>query len=454
MELNNATLANLGSQISAIERSSSGDMKKDVDSLGEQSGVGVMKDLIDLLGKDGKFDKQDLNILKLFVELMQQLEDKEGGAQDAMQKALEGGGMPIAAPATGGPSGSQAPPQGSVPTGSAPQTAAPNATAPGGEAGKSEAPKGESSTTPSSSEAPKSDSTQAASKETPVQGKSETSAENKAESQAECERCEAQEKAETAPESKPTSSKPEPQPLPAETERAPTPAETKPEYKPAVEPSKPEPTYSSRPTPVETDPEQTYNDLRDIAGGKNGVSSNEQKALDMFANAFGIKPKSPDDLTDVLRQMLKTALQDGNISENEARALSGIIGAMGGKASLREGELQSMLKDAFRGLDADGNISGQDLKTFGDMLSLVGAQRPGPQPSYPMAGNMPTYAQGMDYWSNDVLSRLTQGIPFDYFAGSPGMSSAMGGSTSLASIMDMMNMSTQIDESDEESGVV
>lgn len=394
MELNKANLSSIGSQLEAIASGAANDAKSKVDDLSNQAGVGALKELVGLLGQDGSIDKKDINILKLFLELLAQLDGKEGGDKEAMNQALAQGGNQAPSPLSGGSAGSQPPPNG-------------DAAAPKDGGAASQGTNG--STPPAAADKP-ADSNAAPAGSTTEASKADDSKSAKAD----CHHCD--DKAAAAGDAK-SEAKPEATNQATPESKPKAEPESKPQATPEPKPeAKPEPKPESKPeskpetaAPSTSKPQETYNDLRNTAKDKGGISSNEQKALDMFAKAFDVKPDDPNDLTDVLRKMLKTALQDGSISENEAKALSGIIGAMGGKANLNEGELQGMLKDAFAGLDADGDISNQDLKTFGDLLSLAGGDKSGAHAgsSAAPARHRPTFeSSGIDVFSKDFVSQM------------------------------------------------
>lgn len=455
MDLNNVNLPGLGARISAIEQSGATDMKQDVEGLGDQVGVDILKDLIGILGKDGSIDKKDINILKLFLELLSQLDDKEGGAKDAMSKALEGGGLASVPPATGGPAGSQAPPvnggSNGVPPGK--DGSGSDGKSPGSSVGDG----GKPETAPGNAQPASGGTSPTASDAVGKEGAASTTS---GKDKADCENCDPVDAKEV--DTKPSDTKPiettsgdanDTETKPAATKGAEgESSDTKPVSDPAPKQEAPEP---EAPKPVSSEPgaQKTYDALNDSARSNGSVSSNEQKALDMFAKAFDVKPQAPTDFTSVLRQMLDSALKNGGISENEAKALSGIIGAMGGKADLNDGELQGMLSKAFDGMNVDGNISGVDLKAFGDLLSLkdggqatAGATAPGS--SAPTTA--PKYG-GLDYLSPDVLQRLFTPMAVN-FAAFPGASATgdMYGALGLGGA----GLGTGLDGSDESEDLI
>ncbi len=269
MELNRANLGDIGARLEAISRSigSEGDSK--VGSAGTQ-GADVLKDLIDLLGKDGSIDKKDVNILKLFLELLSQLGGNDGNKGGEELSRPMGGGGAGGAPQSGGPAGSQAPPA--------------SGASGGGE--------------------------------------------------------------------------------------------------PAVE-SDARPAPSDQRSTLQQVAQKAYDTIETSANADGKVSTMERAALDMFAKAFGLPPKSEpapapapppaasSGMTGVLRDMMDSAMKDGKIDKNEARAIGAIIDAMGGKSTLSNGDAQSMLKDLLKGVSADGKFSKDDLSAFTKMLGLV-----------------------------------------------------------------------------------
>lgn len=272
MELNRANLGDIGARLEAISRSigSEGDSK--VGSAGTQ-GADVLKDLIDLLGKDGSIDKKDVNILKLFLELLSQLGGNGNKGGEELSRPMGGGGSG-GAPQSGGPAGSQAPPASGASGGGEPAAAS----------GAQPAPSDQRST-------------------------------------------------------------------------------------------------------LQQVAQKAYDTIETSANADGKVSTMERTALDMFAKAFGLPPKSEpapapapapapppaasSGMTGVLRDMMDSAMKDGKIDKNEARAIGAIIDAMGGKSTLPAGDAQSMLRELLKGVSADGKFSKDDLSAFTKMLGLV-----------------------------------------------------------------------------------
>jgi hypothetical protein len=388
--LNQANLASLASKIDSISKSAPGDVKKGVEDLTESVGSDTLKELVGQLSADGKFDKGDMKILKLFLDLLTGLEG-EGKEKDALHKALNA--APGAATGAGAPAANAGPMPGAGAAGPAPSGngAAPAAggdkPAAGGNAPPAYSPppasaEGKPPQTEASAPPAKGEAAGKGSDAKPAdcmphckpEGKPDSTPADKAESKPEA-------KAEAKPEGK-AEPKAEPKPEPK--------AEAKPEPKPEAKPEpKPEGKPESAPPSAERKAEQTYNKLEKTASGDGEVSANEKKALDMFAKTFDTKPaKADDDMTRVLREVLKTSLaDDGKISDNEAAAIAGVIGAMGGKSSLTNDEVQDMLLDFMHGSESDGKFSDQDLATFSKLLSLVDSAKGRSADAKPASGN-------------------------------------------------------------------
>jgi hypothetical protein len=275
--LNQSSMSSLSAKVDSIAQSGSGDSALDGNELLESVSSDSLKELVNELTSDGKFDKADGNILKLFVDLLAQLSSEE-----APNVPSDGGeeGAAGASPATGGTGGSQAPP--AVPEGAA-----------GG--GSVDGGKG--------------------SGDTEAAGGGEGSTQEVKNDQGED----------------------------------------------AVKPGS-------------AAAQEGYDAIKAAANEKDGVSSNEQQAIDAYAEKFGLSSGSSD-LSQVLRDTMKSALENGNVDDNEAKAIAGVIDKMGGASSLSQEDLQQMLTEFMKGSEVDSTFSDQDLETFDKILSLVpGAQ--------------------------------------------------------------------------------
>ncbi len=128
---------------------------------------------------------------------------------------------------------------------------------------------------------------------------------------------------------------------------------------------------------------QTYGSLKEAALADGKISRNEQKALDNYAAQYGIKdearsqqPSTPSkgDLGQVLKDTLTASLKDGQISGNEAKALSNLISRGAGK-NLSAADQSQMLTKFMNGAEKDGTFSNQDLATFNKLLSLDSSKK-------------------------------------------------------------------------------
>jgi hypothetical protein len=285
---------------------------KDMNAAVGSAGSDALKSLVGELTKDGKIDKADLNILKLFLDLLKSMNADKG--DDSLEKGkgdAEGGMSLAAAPGAGGSGGSQAPPAASGAGGAPAADAAKGSGAPdeAGDGGKAD-DAGEAGEAGEASDAnPK---LAAASK--------------------------------------------------GQTDGAEGKTAAKPGKADAEKPSVDGGGDKAR---------QTFNDLKESANADGKVSGNEKKALDMFADKFGVKDKGKNDMSNVLKSVLESSLKDGKIDDNEAKAIEKVIDSMGGKSSLGKGEIQEMLSKFMKGAEADNNFSDQDLSTFSKLLSLA-----------------------------------------------------------------------------------
>ena len=131
---------------------------------------------------------------------------------------------------------------------------------------------------------------------------------------------------------------------------------------------------------------QAYAKLERAAKADGTVSTREQKALDNYADKYGIKDQSKatggssskGNLDQVLKNILNASGESG-INENKDTAISNLIKAGAGK-NLSEADKTEMMTKFMEGAEKDGNFSEKDLKTFNELLSLVsssGSNGPG-----------------------------------------------------------------------------
>lgn len=285
---------------------------KDKNAAADSVASDTLKSLVGELTKDGKIDKGELNILKLFMDLIKNMNADKGG--DSLEKGMGDaeGGMPEgAAPGAGGTGGSQAPPAAGAAggAGGAPDAGAAKGIGASDEAGESgeagEAGEGGKAgdASPKSAAAPKGQADGAEGKTADKPGKAGA----------------------------------EKSSVDGGGDKA----------------------------------RQTFNDLKDSANADGKVSGNEKKALDMFADKFGVKDKGKSDMGNLLKSVLESSLKDGKISDNESKAIEKVIDSMGGKSSLGKDDIQQMLSKFMKGAEGDDNFSDQDLSTFSKLLSLA-----------------------------------------------------------------------------------
>jgi hypothetical protein len=113
--LNQTSLSAMTKQIESLTKSGGKEAAKTATELADSVGSSALKELVKELTSDGKLDKADLNILKLFLDLLKSMGDKR---QDSGASAVQPS-TGSAAPASGG-GGSQSPPSAGTQGGGAP----------------------------------------------------------------------------------------------------------------------------------------------------------------------------------------------------------------------------------------------------------------------------------------------------------------------------------------------
>jgi trimeric autotransporter adhesin len=402
-----AAINSMASSVESIIKSSQGGNQNAQQLKAMDSGV--LKDLVSELCKDCKLDQSDVNILKLFLDLIKQLSGGEGGANAAKPSAEAAPGAPAAS--AGG--GSQAPPA-SAAKGATPATpatpAAPNkadaaATAPG-----------DAKAADASPAAPKTEA-KAAEKTAKAEGKdaTETKGDSNADTKADkvvalkplakalkeivdtavkdgdvdknelnaiaklVEKVAAPAEAESkVAAASPASAAPAAtSAAPAATSAAPTATSAAPTATSAAPTATSAAPTATSAAPTSGNPMQgTYDALKRTALADGNISPTERGALNAAAAKFGINDADmaapSKTLGAALKDVVSTAMSDGRIDENESQAINALASRMGGKADgLSQGDVLKMLTDVMAGTSADGKFSDQDLSTFKSVLNLA-----------------------------------------------------------------------------------